>query len=178
MHDTRPPAPPVLTPLIPSRVLTPCRPLRHAVLTPLIPSPFGRGETQHDLRAPSPEGRGGQGVRTRDERVENGRLPYPHSENPHTWHLAQPSANASCEPQSGQAPMKSCPSPVRSLTAPSAAETRTAAGATAPPSRSCCTPCFSCIHFSIAMPMASGTESTLLGPSPTTRSRSEEHTPN
>src|ERR1051325_780449 len=34
------------------------------VLTPLIPSPFGRGETQPDLRSPSPEGRGGQGVRT------------------------------------------------------------------------------------------------------------------
>src|SRR6266508_661349 len=64
MHDTRPPAPPVLTPLIPSRVLTPCPPLRHAVLTPLIPSPFGRGETQSDRRSPSPEGRGGQGVRT------------------------------------------------------------------------------------------------------------------
>src|SRR6266487_4519891 len=68
MHDTRPPAPPVLTPLIPSRVLTPCPPLRHAVLTPLIPSPFGRGETQSDRRSPSPEGRGGQGVRTMDGR--------------------------------------------------------------------------------------------------------------
>src|SRR2546426_11108967 len=32
---------------------------------------------------------------------------------------------------------------------------------------SCWTPCCSCIHFSIAIPMASGTESTL---------RSEEHT--
>src|SRR2546426_2004021 len=30
------------------------------------------------------------------------RLPQPHSEKPHTWHLAQPSMNASCEPQSGQ----------------------------------------------------------------------------
>src|SRR5439155_15850429 len=34
------------------------------VLTPLIPSPFGRGETPSDRRPPSPEGRGGQGVRT------------------------------------------------------------------------------------------------------------------
>src|SRR2546429_6235942 len=49
-------------------------------------------------------------------------------------------------------------------------------------------PFFSCIHFSMAIPMASGTDSTLLGPSPLTRSeemprswrcisvRSEEHT--
>jgi len=35
-----------------------------AILTPLIPSPFGRGETQSVRRSPSPEGRGGQGVRT------------------------------------------------------------------------------------------------------------------
>src|SRR5438034_8332201 len=65
------------------------------------------------------------------------------------------------------------------------------AEATAPPKRSCWMPCFSCIHFSIAIPIASGTESTLFGPSPPTRSdemprswrytsrsgmRSEEHT--
>jgi len=34
------------------------------VLTPRISSPSGRGETQEDRRSPSPEGRGGQGVRT------------------------------------------------------------------------------------------------------------------
>src|SRR5438132_12034095 len=34
------------------------------ILTPLIPSLFERGETQGDCRSPSPEGRGGQGVRT------------------------------------------------------------------------------------------------------------------
>src|SRR6266550_6888651 len=39
-------------------------PLSLLVLTPLIPSPFGRGETQPATRAPSPEGRGGQRVRT------------------------------------------------------------------------------------------------------------------
>src|SRR5207253_8201580 len=40
------------------------RPSFPFVLTPLIPSPCGRGETQPVLRSPSPEGRGGQGVRT------------------------------------------------------------------------------------------------------------------
>src|SRR5437588_626712 len=40
-------------------------PLR--VLTPFIPSPSGRGETYYHRRAPSPEGRGGQGVRTHPE---------------------------------------------------------------------------------------------------------------
>src|SRR6266516_1698900 len=39
-------------------------PISLLVLTPLIPSPFGRGETQPATRAPSHEGRGGQGVRT------------------------------------------------------------------------------------------------------------------
>src|SRR3712207_8843168 len=28
-----------------------------------------------------------------------------HSEKPHTWHFTHPSANSSCEPQSGQVPM-------------------------------------------------------------------------
>src|SRR5437870_6189187 len=45
--------------------------------------------------------------------------PQPHSENPHTWHLAQPSMNASCEPQSGHAPMKSCTASARSPAVPS-----------------------------------------------------------
>lgn len=31
---------------------------------------------------------------------------HPHSENPHTWHFMQPSANSSWEPQSGQAPVR------------------------------------------------------------------------
>src|SRR2546425_12404438 len=39
------------------------------VLTPLIPSPVGRGETKADLRSPSPERRGGQGVRTPEPRA-------------------------------------------------------------------------------------------------------------
>jgi uroporphyrin-III C-methyltransferase / precorrin-2 dehydrogenase / sirohydrochlorin ferrochelatase len=39
-------------------------PVSPRVLTPLIPSPSGRGETKSDRRAPSPERRGGQGVRT------------------------------------------------------------------------------------------------------------------
>lgn len=30
---------------------------------------------------------------------------HPHSLNPHTWHFTHPSANSSCEPQSGQVPM-------------------------------------------------------------------------
>src|SRR5216117_888350 len=38
------------------------------VLTPLIPSPVGRGETKPDRRPPSPERRGGQGVRTPERR--------------------------------------------------------------------------------------------------------------
>src|SRR5712692_5565010 len=102
--------------------------------------------------------------------------PHPHSLNPHTWHLAQPSMNASCEPQSGQAPMKSwLVSRARSPAAPSGPPISSRAGtpAAAPPApanKSCCTPCFSCIHFSIAMPIASGTDMTLVGPSPTTRS--------
>ena len=29
---------------------------------------------------------------------------HPHSLKPQTWHFMQPSANSSCEPQSGQAP--------------------------------------------------------------------------
>src|SRR6185436_20351016 len=29
---------------------------------------------------------------------------HPHSLKPHTWHFMQPSANSSCDPQSGQAP--------------------------------------------------------------------------
>src|SRR5260370_25122235 len=49
-----------------------------------------------------------------------GLAPHPHSLNPHTWHVAQPSTNASCEPQSGQAPMKSWSvSRARSTAAPS-----------------------------------------------------------
>src|SRR5882724_6260062 len=39
------------------------------VLTPLIPSPVGRGETKPDHRTPSPERRGGQGVRTQKRRA-------------------------------------------------------------------------------------------------------------
>src|SRR5436189_980255 len=39
------------------------------VLTPLIPSPIGRGETKPDHRTPSPERRGGQGVRTQKRRA-------------------------------------------------------------------------------------------------------------
>src|SRR5437667_7000632 len=35
-----------------------------AILTPLMPCPFGRRQTQSVRRSPSPEGRGGQGVRT------------------------------------------------------------------------------------------------------------------
>src|SRR5438034_178462 len=38
------------------------------VLPPLIPSPVGRGETKPDRRPPSPERRGGQGVRTPERR--------------------------------------------------------------------------------------------------------------
>lgn len=30
---------------------------------------------------------------------------HPHSEKPHTWHFTHPSANSSCEPQSGHVPM-------------------------------------------------------------------------
>ena len=30
---------------------------------------------------------------------------HPHSLYPHTWHFTHPSANSSCEPQSGQVPM-------------------------------------------------------------------------
>jgi hypothetical protein len=33
---------------------------------------------------------------------------YPHSLKPHTWHFTHPSANSSCEPQSGHVPMKLC----------------------------------------------------------------------
>ena len=33
----------------------------------------------------------------------------PHSLKPHTWHFTQPSANSSCEPQSGQVPMNVSP---------------------------------------------------------------------
>ena len=36
------------------------------------------------------------------------RSAQPHSLNPQTWHFTQPSANSSCEPQSGQVPMKLC----------------------------------------------------------------------
>src|SRR5688572_2530228 len=41
-------------------------------------------------------------------------LHYPHSENPHTWHFTQPSANSSCEPQSGHVPMNDCVYPLMS----------------------------------------------------------------
>src|SRR5881397_3839975 len=65
---------------------------------------------------------------------------------------------ASCDPQSGQAPMKSCAVPARSPAVPSGpgmpAWTGAGADATAPPRRSCWMPCFSCIHFSIAIPIA------------------------
>ena len=30
---------------------------------------------------------------------------HPHSENPQTWHFTHPSANSSCDPQSGHVPM-------------------------------------------------------------------------
>ena len=34
---------------------------------------------------------------------------HPHSLNPHTWHFTHPSANSSCEPQSGHVPMNTSP---------------------------------------------------------------------
>src|SRR6266516_1737916 len=60
-----------------------------------------------------------------------------------------------------------CVAPARTAAGPPCPGTTSRGRSAAAPSRSCCTPCLSCIHFSIAMPMASGTDSTLLGPSPT-----------
>lgn len=37
---------------------------------------------------------------------------YPHSEYPHTWHFTHPSANSSCDPQSGHVPMNASPPPL------------------------------------------------------------------
>src|SRR5205809_287403 len=90
--------------------------------------------------------------------------------------------NASCDPQSGQAPMKSCSGPPARSAAvasgppspPIASRTGAAAAgppgppappgpAPGPPRRSCWVPCFPCIHFSIAIPIASGTQSTWVG---------------
>lgn len=34
---------------------------------------------------------------------------HPHSLNPHTWHFTHPSANSSCDPQSGHVPMNTSP---------------------------------------------------------------------
>src|SRR5918997_312490 len=42
----------------------------------------------------------------------------PHSLKPHTWHFMHPSANSSCDPQSGQAPESVSWSPVKIICSP------------------------------------------------------------
>src|SRR5262249_27972055 len=78
---------------------------------------------------------------------------HPHSLKPHTWHLMHPSANSSCEPQSGQAPEKVSCMPPSIICSPPPMVTRettgaasASAGAGAPGSSSCWMPCFSCIQ--------------------------------
>src|SRR5262245_42795250 len=43
---------------------------------------------------------------------------HPHSLKPHTWHFMHPSANSSCDPQSGQAPDSVSCSPPSTICSP------------------------------------------------------------
>src|SRR6185503_9137461 len=78
---------------------------------------------------------------------------HPHSLKPQTWHFMQPSANSSCEPQSGHAPESVSCMPPKTICSPPGAWYATgwaATGAVAcpasdPGSSSCWMPCFSCI---------------------------------
>ena len=104
---------------------------------------------------------------------------HPHSLKPHTWHFMHPSANSSCDPQSGQAPTNvSCIplSIICSLDPLALVEGWLDTSSTvlllscAPGNSSSCTPSLYRRYFSIAIPTASGTDNILFGPRPITRS--------
>ena len=63
------------------------------------------------------------GTRATTSRLSTDDHDHPHSLKPHTWHFMHPSANSSCEPQSGQAPDRVSCMPPSTICSPSSPAT-------------------------------------------------------